>query len=110
MRTTLTLAVLCLCGCALRPRYGDFVKKDTPGPNVQLRLVGPLGAGVGGVTVEPAGTSLQVALTPPPAALPAPAVSADPTTADTAADAGIWSAESHPLDDHRSWIHEPAGT
>ena len=47
----LALAAFVLAGCALRPRYGDFVNAETPGPTVALQLISE-DAPVSGAVVE----------------------------------------------------------
>ncbi len=48
---TVAALVLVLAGCALRPRYGEFVTPQTVGPSVALQLVSA-DVPVAGATVE----------------------------------------------------------
>ena len=49
----LTLTVLLLAGCALRPRYAQFVNKNTQGKEVQLQLLErSTGKPVAGASIE----------------------------------------------------------
>ena len=54
MRSVLALAMvaLVLAGCALRPRYAEFVSRETKGASIQLQLRAVDGDPVAGATVE----------------------------------------------------------
>ena len=49
---SLVVAALVLAGCALRPRYGDFINAETPGPAMALQLLDTDDQPVSGATVE----------------------------------------------------------
>jgi hypothetical protein len=49
---TLVAAALVFAGCALRPRYADFITAETPGPSVALQLLDADDQPVSGAAVE----------------------------------------------------------